>query len=109
MNVGWRKRESDMCNQYAEGHIFEDNEHDLIVAAIREALKDYRNAYKRKDYSRCDAIEMWFHSPIFDLWTLGNINPDSLLREVRKQVDAGKNKMYQHKRIQEKRFEINDN
>lgn len=68
-----------------------DCEVDLIYAAIKEAAKEYIHAYKVKDYSRCDALERWFKSPEFETWTMGKVDPEYILKNIRREVDENGN------------------
>lgn len=68
--------------------IFENLEF-LCGEIIKTACKEYRDAYKKKDKSRLIALERYFYGPDFEMQSLGDIDPHSLLAEIRRQVDSG--------------------
>jgi len=105
----WKSKEkSHVFDKYFTGCTYEDNEHELVMAVIKEACKEYKQAYKKRNTSKMQALEHWFHGPQFELWSMDSVSPESLLRGIRHQVDLDNNKNYSHMRIREKNNEKNE-
>lgn len=63
---------------------------ELCDAIVLDAVKEYKIAYKAKDYAKCDYLEnTFFLTAYFESLTRGKIDAESLLREIRKEIDKG--------------------
>ena len=61
---------------------------ELCEAIVLDAVKEYKNAYKQRDYSKCEYLEKSFFNTVrFEELTRGKIDSESLLREIRKEID----------------------
>ena len=65
-----------------------ENIEDLANAVVQLACKDYKNAYKVKNKGALKTLNNFFYGEIFELYTLGRIDPEFILREIRYQVDS---------------------
>lgn len=65
-----------------------ENIEDLANAVVQMACKEYKNAYKANNKGALKNLNEFFYGEIFELYTLGRINPDYILREIRIQVDS---------------------
>lgn len=110
-NVWNKKPHGEVEEKYSTGMVYQDKETLLVCAVIKDACKEYKDAYKHNNHSRMQALENWFRSPVFDLWSLGRISGDYMIKELREQVETGKLKNIQHNRISKgrKRGVNNDN
>jgi len=95
----WKSKTSIDMSNFITNKVFFDNELLLVAAVIQQACKEYRQAYKTNNRTKCQALEKWFYGPQFELWTLGNISPDSLLRGIRNQIDEQRDHKYSHPRV----------
>lgn len=99
----WKRNDDDLKQPKpipSDGQIHFENERILCGAIIQEACKEYKQAYKVRNWTKVEALEVWFYSPEFDSMVLGRIHPDSLLRGIRQQVDDNEAEtFYRHSRL----------
>lgn len=93
----WNKHEP-IFTDYMDKEMFYDKEKNLVHECIIATCKEYKQAYKSKNKSKCIMLEKWFRSDQFLLWTNGMINPDKVIEELKEQAIKGI-KTGIHKRI----------
>lgn len=69
-----------------------DNVEFLGTAIIHFACKDYMLAYKANDAGKMKTIENFFDSDYFIACSMGKIDGDYLIREIKREVDRNKAK-----------------
>lgn len=55
----------------------------LACAVVALAANDYREAMRDGDKYRMISIERFFYSPLFEAYSLGRIDPNYILAELR--------------------------
>lgn len=66
---------------------YKDNAEELGMAVVHFACKDYMLAYKSKNTGKMKAIEEFFHSDYFVACSMGKLDGDYLVREIKRKID----------------------